>query len=245
MKTVLERAREEAFVSREQAAAYLAQVKACVAEGYSGEEDVPFAARSLEEAQATLDAIDAAIAAGTPVKEPKPLRIPFLADTSGIEQAIAKAKLNRVDLELDFGRQTIRIGGDALDAAKVMTFLLKQGEDLATGGIAGADVEPGLVGEQPAGETVVSRATDEELRLKGAELMGKFVANSKTSDRPIKLGDTVEARTKFRVIGISERSTDGLNLGVSDEDGPFCQLEVQACGTIKTLELLASDLRRL
>lgn len=71
-----------------------------------------------------------------------------------------------------------------------------------------------------------------------------FVSSDDGDARPIQFGDTVEARTKFRVIGISERSTDGLNLGVSEEDGPFCQLEMQACGTIKTLELLASDLRR-
>lgn len=317
MKTVLERAREEASKSIEGALADFDAIERRSAEkqSYYDERRADLLAR-IEEAQAALDAIDAAIAAEagkkpdpiripfadwdesalreaidgiekaiakaeapatTPIsiclgdttieasvsvedakrimgrqqrKKREPIRIPIEVDTSALEEALAKAALNRVDLEFDTDRHSIKISGYGLDVAQIASFLIKKGEELAAGGIATGRAPFWVVVER-AGESIMSTAEAEEL-LKSVN-HGEPTATvtldcpvaPETSDHPIQLGDTVEARTKFRVVGISERSTDGLRLGASEENGPFCQLEVDACGTIKTLELLASDLRRL
>lgn len=178
MKTVLERAREEAFVGREQAAGYLAQVKACIAEGYNDEEDVPFAAAALEEAQATLDAIDAAIAAETPAKEPKRLRIPFVADTSGIKQTPESALEDHINIELDIERRSITVNGDALDVVRVVKFLLSEEACLATGGFVTGTAPFGVVGEHPR-ETIMSTTQTEELRVKAAETLKSGMESAK------------------------------------------------------------------
>lgn len=211
MSEALKRARKEAFVNRERAAGFLAQTVACAAEGYSDEDAVSFAVKNLEEDQAVLDAIDAAIAAD--------------------DALLAGLRPKRPTIEIGYpigDGQEVKFRATVEDLKELLG-------GFATGGIAGADVEPGVVGEQPGG------LADAPLKREWS----MFMSSGDGDARPIQLGDIVEARTKFRVVGISERSTDGLNLGVSEEDGPFCQLEVQACGTTKTLELLASDLRRL
>jgi len=203
----------------------------------------PFAGWSEPELRSAVDALEEKIAAEA--KKPEPIRIPFVADVSGIEQAVAKAVLNRVDLDLD--GSSIKISGDGLDVAKVVVFLLEQGKDLATGGIAGADVEPGLVGER-AGEAIVSRATAEELRLKGAELMGKFVENSETSGRPIQIGDIVELKGKFKIVGMRE----GPSLFTPLDDGAPTDVIYAVRREVLTgylvgdeIEVRTSDLRRL
>lgn len=173
-----------------------------------------FAGWSEPELKSAVDALEDALSkAEAPTKKPEPLRIPIEFETSGLKEVLEG----------------------------LLTYLKSAKPGFATGGIAGADVEPGFVGELPAGSFWEPAQT---VRLEDEVDRGWTMLGDQQGDRPIQLGDTVEARTKFRVIGISERSTDGLRLGVSQEDGPFCQLEVQACGTIKTLELLASDLRR-
>lgn len=122
-----------------------------------------FAGWSEPELKSAVDALEETIETRAPSKKPEPIRIPIVADVSAIDQAIAKAMLNRVDLELDFAGLSIKVSGDGLDVAKVVAFLLEQGKDLATGGIAGADFKPTLVGEQPSGvSSIFSGYVDRE-----------------------------------------------------------------------------------
>lgn len=230
MSEALKRAREEATEKLEATTAEFDAMNSRMAELQNGHDKrrADWIAM-IEEQRATLYAIDAAIAAETPAKTPGQISIPITANIDAIDQSIAKAMLNRVDLELD--SSSIKVSGDSLDVARVVAFLLEQGKDLATGGIATDPETLGVVGEKP-GVTVI-----------GSGLMARDEVAG-TSDRPIQLGDTVEIRTPIRVVGMSERSTDGHNLGVSKDDGPFCQIEVQGVLTNHIVEILASDLRR-
>ena len=206
----------------------------------------------INAAKATLDAIDAAIAAEAPAKDGltdvsidlgdgqavvlemsaadakrlmgshyRSRRVrPFAGWSeqelrpaiSALEDALAKAALNRVDLEIDLSRQSIRIGGDGLDVAKVAAFLLEQGKDLATGGIAGADFKPGLVGEQPSGASALfsgyvdRKSLGEEVDKKEWSVYG---AAPTSIDPVFDLGDCVRVDTKGSGP-VSEMSAIGI-----------------------------------
>lgn len=168
-------------------------------------------------AQATLNAIDAAIAAEVPAtkvcidlgdltveatvsveegkrlmaaqtrRKSEPIRIPIEVDTSSIEETLAYLKAEK---------------------ARVATAALM-------GAVVGDDDAPPLLPE------------------------GFFAGN-----RPIQVGDTVEITSKFRVVGMSERSTDGQFCLSDKESGLFCQLEMDGYGFVKEIEVTASDLRR-
>ena len=84
-----------------------------------------FAGWSEPELKSAVDALEETIETMAPSKKPEPIRIPIVTDVSAIDQAIAKAMLNRVDLELD--SSSIKVSGDSLDVARVVAFLLEQG----------------------------------------------------------------------------------------------------------------------
>ena len=108
------------------------------------------------------------------------------------------------------------------------------------------------VGER-AGESIVSSATAEELQRKGAELMGKLVADSDASDRPIQIGDIVQLKGEFKVVGMREEPSPFriLNGPCFEEAGPADVVyTVQSKASTRYLvgdeiEVRASDLRRL
>lgn len=175
-----------------------------------GERRAEWAAR-IEEDQATLDAIDAAIAAEAEDESP-----------------LASLKPARPTIEIGFPFGD----GEELKLRATVEDLKELLGGFATGGIVGADVEPGLVGER-AGEAVVS--------------------GDPRADRRIQIGDIVQLTGEFKVVSMREDPSPFriLNGPCFEEVGPadvvYTVQRKASTGYLvgDELEVLAEGLRRL